>query len=67
MFELIAVEMSKWSREADGRVAARIAAGQGGQVIDRTIPCGCRLCGCACANHAVDHRDSRCGTHANLS
>jgi hypothetical protein len=30
----------------------------------RNVPCGCRLCGCLCAEHSPDHVDRLCDRHA---
>ena len=32
---------------------------------DREIACGCRLCGCVCAEHTAEGIERLCAAHAN--
>jgi hypothetical protein len=31
------------------------------------IPCGCRLCGCLCADHSPDRLERPCAAHVDLA
>lgn len=33
----------------------------------RTVPCGCRLCGCVCADHSPDRVARLCAAHVDAA